>query len=49
MLFALIYPDFQQIEFRLYAHLAADPVLLEIFNSPRAGESDVFTELTAQW
>ncbi|KAK3610435.1 hypothetical protein CHS0354_016612 [Potamilus streckersoni] len=39
--------DFQQIELRLLAHLASDPLLLKIFNNPES--PDIFFELTSQW
>ncbi|KAL3865181.1 hypothetical protein ACJMK2_006798 [Sinanodonta woodiana] len=39
--------DFQQIELRLLAHLASDPILLQIFNNPES--PDIFNELTSQW
>ena len=42
-----IFSDFQQIELRLLAHLADDPVLLKLFNDKEI--PDIFNALTAQW
>ena len=43
----LFFSDFQQIELRLLAHLADDPVLLKLFNDKEI--PDIFNALTAQW
>ncbi len=39
--------DFQQMEFRLLAHLAEDETLIGLFNDPKL--EDVFILLTAEW
>ena len=43
----LLLTDFQQIEFRLLAHLSSDRELLSIFNEN--SDTDIYIQLTAQW
>lgn len=41
----LLAADFQHIEFRIFAHLAKDVALIQLFHKP----SDIFVNLAQMW